>query len=168
MNRIHSNETETVFPVVVVTGALIVGGLRVMALIDHDAAEIRLSSLVPVYQRAEAVRHADLIARRDLDRPGPFADALRTTDNGGYVVHPAVYRAPHRPDVRAGVKREFAAYSVPGVVRVESFPHRPLKSARALCRRVYRDPSYLDVIKALALPGVTVTAPKSRRARRVA
>jgi hypothetical protein len=169
MNRIQSLETESLFPVVVVRGALLVNGLRVMAVVDHDAEEIRVSSLAPQSDVARLIRAANEMIPRHMARKGAFAEVWETCDQPGeFIVQPAPYRSPSRPQVRAGVRRRFNAYDVPGVASVEAWPHRPLKSARQLARRVYRDPSYLDVVRALALPGVTILAPRSRRGRRVA
>jgi hypothetical protein len=56
------------------------------------------------------------------------------------------------------VVRSFNGYHVPGVVTVEAWPHRGMSHARAIARRIVRDPAaYLAVINTFNLPGVIVT-----------
>jgi hypothetical protein len=65
----------------------------------------------------------------------------------------------HRPVVRAGVRRDFNAYTVPGVATVEAWPHRPMQSARGIARRILRDgAAYLPVIRLFDVPGILTHA----------
>ncbi|HEY7115126.1 MAG TPA: hypothetical protein VH475_00990 [Tepidisphaeraceae bacterium] len=61
------------YPVRTVKGTLILNRHTVKVLVDHDAGEIRVSSLVPRHERIRLVAWAREIAAADADHPGPFA-----------------------------------------------------------------------------------------------
>lgn len=74
-----------------------------------------------------------------------------------FTIHDQPATAPHRPATRAGVVRIFNGYAAPGVAAVNAWPHRPMSHARAIARRIARDPAaYIDIILTFDLPGIDI------------
>jgi hypothetical protein len=79
-----------------------------------------------------------------------------------FTIDDAPRTSPRRPAVRAGVRRIFNGYTVPGLVTVEAWPHRSIDHARQIARRVRRDPAgVLAVCRMFRVPGVIYTRPQS-------